>query len=113
MHCQRWYLIQITRTHPKTERLQKRLALAVDLRRELARRGHDHRNRTLERLDRALILDVAEHGQEERDRLAGPGLGDADDVAARHDGGNRLRLDRRRRGVLESSDDLDAVVFGQ
>lgn len=100
------------KAHPQSERLQKGLALAMDLRRELTRWSHDHGNRALERLDGTLILDVAEHREEEGDRLAGSRLGYADDVAPGHDGRDRLGLDRRGSRVLEASDDFDAVEKG-
>ena len=38
--------------------------------------------------------EVMENGKGEGGCLAGAGLGDADEVAARHDRGNGLRLDR-------------------
>lgn len=41
-----------------------------------------------------LVHDVSEHGQQEGDGLAAAGLGDADEVSARHDGGDGLGLDR-------------------
>src|SRR5688572_22432507 len=44
-------------------------------------------------LQKRLVHDVYEHGPHKRRRLAGPGLGNADDVASGHDNGTRLRLD--------------------
>ena len=41
-----------------------------------------------------------QHGQRERRRLAGAGLGDAQHVTALQQGGNRARLDGRRHGVV-------------
>ena len=50
----------------------------------------------------ALVLrgEVLQHGQRERRRLAGAGLGDAQHVAALQQRGNGARLDRRGHGVL-------------
>ena len=69
-------------------------ALQEYLSSELPRGRHDERDGALGVVQRALVLDVAEHGQQEGERLAAPGLGDADDVPATHDGRNRLVLDR-------------------
>jgi len=61
---------------------------------ELPRGRHDERDGALGVVQRALVLDVPEHGQQEGERLAAPGLGYADDVSAAHDGRDRLVLDR-------------------
>ena len=43
-----------------------------------------------------LVADVTEHRNEKGQRLATSGLRYANQIAARHDGGDGLRLDRRR-----------------
>ena len=48
---------------------------------------------------RGLGHEALQQRQDEAGGLAGAGLGAAHDVAAREDGGNGLRLDRRGRGV--------------
>ena len=70
-----------------------------DLAGEFARRReHEHARPAARR--RLLVGDQAvEDRQREGRRLAGAGLGDADQVAALHQDGNGLRLDRRRLGV--------------
>lgn len=81
----------------------------MDLRSELPRGRNDHGDGTFHRAERSLVLDVSEHGQEERDSLARSRLGDSDDVASRHDGGDGLGLNRRWSLVSQSFDDLDTA----
>lgn len=50
---------------------------------------------------------MSEHGEDERHRFTGTRLGDTDDVAARHNGRNRLCLNRSRSSVLEALDHVD------
>ena len=69
----------------------------LDLGGELARRFEDERARHAR--PRAALLEGAQHRQRERRRLAGAGLGDAEDVAPLQGVGNSLFLDRRRRFV--------------
>ena len=70
-----------------------------DLAGEFARRA-EHENARAAARRRLLVGDEAvENRQRERRRLAGAGLGDADQVAALHQDGNGLRLNRRRLGV--------------
>ena len=47
--------------------------------------------------------EMVEDRQSESGGLAGSGLGDTDQVAPRHQSGNRLRLDRRRLGITHLS----------
>ena len=70
--------------------------LRVDLRRKLSRRRHDECRRSAARVA-PLALDPHEGGDEEAERLARAGLGNADDVATAHRRSPRRRLDRRRR----------------
>ena len=73
---------------------------AGDLDRELAGRRQHERTRALGQrafLGRGELL---QHGQRESRRLAGAGLGNAQDVAALQEGGNGARLDGRGHGVL-------------
>ena len=60
-----------------------------DLHRELTRRSEDEGLRGAQRR-----VDAREHRDAERGGLAGPGLGDTGDVAAREERGDRLHLDR-------------------
>jgi hypothetical protein len=70
-----------------------------DLRGELARRREDeHAGAAPGRRGRPAD-EAVEDRQREGRRLAGAGLGDAEEVASREDEGDRLRLDRRGRGV--------------
>ena len=82
--------------HVQIERARELLALLGDLHGELARRRHDDRDRTVVALQRRLIHDVAEHGQEEGQRLAAARLRNADHVATGHDDRHALRLNRCR-----------------
>ena len=72
-----------------------------DLAREFARRAqHQHAGAAAGgRL--GMGQKVMENRQSEGGGLAGAGLGDADEIAAGHDRGNGLRLNRRRLGVAE------------
>ena len=69
----------------------------LDLRGEFARRLEDQRARHAR--PGAALFEQGQHGQDEGGGLAGAGLGDADDIAARQRMGDRLRLDGRRLGV--------------
>ena len=74
----------------------------LDLRGELARRREDQRPQRLARaagVRRRPRGQPLQHGQHEAGGLAGARLRAGKEVAAREDGRNRLRLDRRRRGV--------------
>jgi hypothetical protein len=66
-----------------------------DLRSELARRFQNERTR--HSCARPALFETGKHRQNERGRLACPGLGDADDVAALIGRWNGLRLNWRRR----------------
>ena len=74
--------------------------LAADLERKLTRRRDDERQRLANEGQRTVGLEqLRRHGEAERDRLAGPGLGRNDEVPP-----VRLRfehggLNRRRRGI--------------
>ena len=73
---------------------------AGDLDREFAGRRQHESARALG-LGAFLVLEkVLQHGQRERRRLAGAGLGDAQNVTALQQGGNGARLDGRRHGVV-------------
>ena len=69
----------------------------LDLDRELAGRGEDQRPAGLRRRPAGERQELVQDRQREGRGLAGAGLGDAEDVAAGHLRGDRLRLDRRRR----------------
>ncbi len=69
---------------------------------QLARRLEDQRARHPGA--GAAILQERQHRQRERRGLAGAGLGDAEDVAARQHMGDGLGLDRRRLGVTRRFD---------
>ena len=60
-------------------------------------------------VQRWLVHDVADHGQHEGQRLATSCLGDANEVAARHDGGDSLGLDGRRPLVLVSGKEKTTI----
>ena len=92
-------------TPPKTTAIVERQAgrevaeALGDLAGEFARR-REHENARPAARRRLLVGDQAvEDRQREGGRLAGAGLGDADQVAALHQDGNGLRLDGRRLGV--------------
>ncbi len=70
-----------------------------DLRRELARRAEHEHAAALRRRASLGRRKAVEDRQREGRGLAGPGLGDADEVAPGEDDRNRRRLDRRRVGV--------------
>ena len=76
----------------------------ADLRGQLARRGQ-HQDAAGLRPGRAdVVRQALQDRQRERRRLAGAGLGAAQQVAAGEEMGNRLGLDRRRRGVVLGAD---------
>ena len=70
-----------------------------DLRRQFARRAEHEDAAALRRRTPFAGRETVENRQREGRRLAGPGLGDADQVAPGENNGNRRRLDRRRVGV--------------
>ena len=76
------------------------LEALLDLARQLARRRQDQDPAAVRRRRPAVGGEAVQDRQCERRGLAGAGLGDAQDVAAVHDVGDRLGLDRRRRGVV-------------
>ena len=76
--------------------------VAGDLRGELAGRGQDEDLRRLRSRATALGDQRVDDGQREGRGLAGAGLGDTQNVAALHDRRNRLGLDRRRLGDVET-----------
>ena len=79
----------------------------LDLDGELARGGEDQRTHGMTRGRGArirVLRQLLEDGEAEAGRLAGAGLGAAHDVAAGEDFGDRLRLDRRGRGVTGLGD---------
>ncbi len=63
---------------------------AVDLQRQFARGRQQQRDRSLAGLQRPLIDNVSQHRQHKGQRLARTGLGAPDEVAAGHDGRQRL-----------------------
>ncbi len=71
-----------------------------DLGGEFARRGEDEHAAGAPHRRLRLGQQPVQDRQREGRRLAGARLGDALDVAAGHHDGDRLRLDRRRRGVV-------------
>ena len=71
----------------------------MNLHRELPRRREDQGARRARAAMRVGADQGVEQRQGERPGLAGAGLGDAQHVAALEQIGNRLRLDRRGRGV--------------
>ena len=76
----------------------------ADLRRQLAGRGQ-HQDAAGLRPGRAdVVRQALQDRQRERRRLAGAGLCAAQQVAAGEQVGNRLGLDRRRRGVVLGAD---------
>ncbi len=84
----------------------------VHLHRQLARRDEDERPHRMpggrERGVR-MLPETVEDRQREGRRLAGPGLGGSEDVAAREDEGDGGCLDRRRRRVTLFDDGLQQV----
>ena len=76
------------------------LEALLDLARQLARRGQDQDPAAVRRGRPAVGGEAVQDRQRERRGLAGAGLGDAQEVAAFQDVGDRLGLDRRRRGVV-------------
>ena len=71
-----------------------------DLRGELTRR-REHQHADLARLrDVAIGRQAVERGQHKRRRLAGAGLGNAEEIAAGQDRRDRLMLDRRRLRII-------------
>ena len=84
----------------------------VDLHRELAGRDEDERpDRVAGRRERRVRVgpQAVEDGQREGRRLAGPGLGGGEDVAAGEDEGDGGCLDRRRGGVALFGDGLQQI----
>ena len=73
---------------------------AGDLNREFAGRRQHEGARALGLGALLRLGKKLQHGQRERRRLAGAGLGDAQHVTALQQGGNRARLDGRRHGVI-------------
>lgn len=69
----------------------------MNLRSKLSRGRHDHGNGAFTGRERALIFDVSEERQQERNSLATTRLGYTNDIAPGHDSRDRLCLDRRRR----------------
>lgn len=61
-------------------------------------------------LQGALVHDVAEHWQQEGDGFSAAGLGDANEVSARHDGGDGLGLDGGGLLVGVPEDVIDKLV---
>lgn len=61
-------------------------------------------------LQGALVHDVAEHWQQEGDGFSTAGLGDADEVSARHDSGDSLGLDGGGLLVAVPEDVIDMLV---
>ena len=78
-----------------------------DLAREFAGRAEHERARSELRRGARVREQLVEDRQRERRRLAGAGLGDADEIAARHQGRDRLRLDRRRLFVAHFGERVD------
>ena len=66
----------------------------ADLNRELARRRQDERARRARRRFGAMVREPVQNRQRERRGLAGPGLRESDDIAAREQGRDGLDLDR-------------------
>ena len=75
----------------------KRAEARLDLHRELAGRREDQRAAGLRRRPLPELEELVQDRQREGRGLAGAGLGDAEDVAARELRRDRLGLDRRRR----------------
>ncbi len=66
-----------------------------DLTRQFACRTQNQHAAAIARGGAIMRCEIMENGKREGRRLAGAGLGYANEVAPRHDGGNGLRLDRR------------------
>jgi hypothetical protein len=94
--------------HALDLRLGRQLVhLLLDLLRELARRRHDNRVRSVGGVggrDWRQLQNERHHRQQKRRRLARAGLGDAEHVAAGERDRQRLHLNRRRRLVAELVD---------
>ncbi len=84
------------RLEVQAERAAKRLERVVDLHRELAGRHEDQAARVLGL--RGVVRDAGEHRQAEGERLAGAGAAATEEVVAGEGVGDRLDLDRERRG---------------
>jgi hypothetical protein len=82
----------------------------MDLNREFASGSHDDCDWTFHLLERTLVFNVPEHGQKESDSFSRSRLRNTNDISTRHDGGNSLRLNRRRGSEIEP---LDHVQTGQ
>lgn len=80
-------------THPT---IARSAYLVVDLDRELSRRRHNEANGSLSLRQRLLVHDMAEHGQQKGQRLAGPRSRHTYHVTARHERRHGLPLDRER-----------------
>ena len=84
--------------------------LAVDLHRQLARRYHHEADGAVAGRERWLVHYVPQQWQRVAHGLAAARLGDANDVAARHDGGQRLCLDREWLAVARLGDGAEQPV---
>ena len=83
------------------------LEALLDLARQLARRRQDQDPAAVRQWRPAVGGEAVQDRQRERRRLAGAGLGDAEQVAAVQNVRDRLGLDRRRRGVILGSKGLE------
>jgi hypothetical protein len=97
------------------QRLSELDGFLFDLLREFTSGGQDDGVGTLIGVFRALDLrqglDPGQQGDEEREGLAGAGLGDADDVPILHSYRNGLPLDGRRVLVTHFIDDLEQFLL--
>jgi hypothetical protein len=96
-------------THPQVHNFQKRLTIPMYLYSQLSGGCHDNGNRSFHLLQRTLVFDVTKHREQECNSLARTCFRDSNDISSRHDGRNRLGLDRSRGGVVQPFDDIQAV----
>jgi len=93
-------------TYPKIQHFEKRFTIPVNLHSQLTSWCHDDGHWAFHLFKWPLILNVTKYRKKERNGLPRARLGNANDVAARHNGRNGLSLNGCWSRVVQSLYDI-------